>query len=109
MAFGDEFDPLRTYARRGRRPDFVPFLWGPQNERPCDLLLATMEIKAIEGPFYFATIFVPGSVYFVPLNRFDESIAIEKLEAKYPLKKVMQPVLLKRESIRYEVRWGGGS
>ncbi len=109
MAFGDEFDPLRTYARWGTRPDFVPFLWGPQNETPCDLLLATMKIKGIEGAFYFATVSVPGSVYFVPLNRLGEFIAIEKLEARYPLKKIMQPGLLKREPIRYEVRSGGNS
>lgn len=105
LAFAREFTPLRNYARYGTSRRFIPFLWGSQTERPCDLLLATITGRSIAGIFYFATIFVPGSVYFFPLNRIGDDTVIEKLAAKYPLEKIMQPGLIKREPIRYEARW----
>jgi hypothetical protein len=105
LAFAKEFNPLRAYARYGMGLRFIPFLWSSQTERPCDLLLATITGKSLEGTFYFATIFVPGGVYFFPLNRFGESVVFEKLAAKYSLNKVMHPGSIGREPIRYEARW----
>ena len=98
---------MRAYARYGRGLKFVPFLWAYQNERPSDLLLMTVEVNGIERLFYFAAVYVPGSLYIVPLSRFDEPVAMEKLKAKYLVNKVMRPELLRREPIRYEVRMGG--
>jgi hypothetical protein len=107
-AFQDLYDPLREYARYGGGVKFVPFLWSNQEERLCDLLHASVSVKGINQPFDFAVIFVPGSVYFIPLSRFDEPIAMEKLEAKYDLKWILHPQLIERDPFRYEVRRGGG-
>ena len=58
---------MRAYARYGRGLKFVPFLWAYQNERPSDLLLMTVEVNGIERLFYFAAVYVPGSLYIVRL------------------------------------------
>src|ERR1044071_5775873 len=107
-AFSDVYNLLRTYARYGQGLKFVPFLWAQQNETKCDLLHATITVKGILEPFYFVTIFVPGSVYIIPLCRFDEPIAMEKLEAKYNLKWITHPQLIERDPFRYEFHWGSG-
>ena len=80
---------------------FIPFLWHYQNERNADLLLAEMKHRS-NGTYYFATIFVPGSVYFIPLHRFDEAIAFERLAEMYSLNRVRHPVLLKRDPMKIE-------
>ena len=106
-AFEEKYNPLRIYARYGQGLKFVPFLWGEQYERACDLLHATITVKGIDEPFCFATIFVPGSVYLIPFTRFNEPIAMEKLEQRYLLKRFTHPQVIKREPLRYECRWGG--
>lgn len=106
MAFSPEFNLLGRYARYGDGIQFVPFLWAYQNERIADLLLATVNLKKDKDAFYFATIFVPGSVYFVPLNRLNETIAIDKLSEKYSLKKVARPGLMERDAPRFKIRIG---
>jgi len=102
IAFSDEFNQLRNYARYGDKLAFVSFLWQYQNERNADLLLAKMAHKT-KGIFYFATIFVPGCVYFVPLNRFDEIFGLDKLAKIYSLNKISKPEILKREPPRFEI------
>lgn len=102
VAFSDEFNQLRNYARYGEKLTFVPFLWQYQNERNADLLLAKITHKT-KGIFYFATIFVPGCVYFVPLDRFDEIFGLDKLAKIYSLNNISKPEILKRESPRFEI------
>jgi hypothetical protein len=106
MAFAEEFDPIRKYARFGDGMAFVPFLWGEQRERQIDLLLATVSVRSHPGTFYFSTVFVPGSVYFVPLNQISQTVAIDKIASKYALNKVTQPGIIKRDPPRIEVVWG---
>lgn len=103
IAYSPAFDPIRRYARYGDTVPFVPFLWHYQNEKNAELLLAEMTHRS-QGVFFFATIFVPGCVYFVPLSRFEETLAFNKLAELYSLNKVSEPGLLKREPIKFEAR-----
>lgn len=75
MALQPDFDFVRNYARFGSRHDFVPFLWCNQPQQAIDLFVGTFDFKK-HGRFYFVTIFLPGIVYLVPLNRVKEDHAI---------------------------------
>lgn len=106
IAFTEEFNSTRRYARFGDGLSFVPFLWGHQQERQVDVLPATAIVKNCPGIFFFAKIFVPGSIFFVPLNRLDETVALEKVAKRYSLNKVMEVGTLEREPPRIQFVWG---
>lgn len=75
MALRPEFDFVRKYARFGSRADFVPFLWCYQPQQTIDLFIGTFEFKK-DRRSHFGTVFLPGIVYLVPLDRVRESYAI---------------------------------
>jgi hypothetical protein len=79
IALHPDFDFVRNYARFGSRHEFVPFLWCNQPQQTVDLLICTMDSKN-QGRFYFGTVFLPGIVYLVPLNRTEEDYGINTLK-----------------------------
>lgn len=101
IAFNPEFDFVRNYARFECRKDFVPFLWCYQPQQTIDLFVYTIESKN-KGRFLFGTIFLPGIVYLMPLNRHEDDYAIKTVKDSLTfsgnsLNLCMDSCLIKRE------------
>lgn len=103
LAYEGDFDLVRRYARYGGRNNFVPFLWGRQNQRNIELYVCDMTSRK-RGLFCFGVTFLPGSVYFLPLNRADEDYALKALADNYGLKLFDKRCLIKRESPKLRAR-----
>lgn len=78
MALEPAFDFVRKYARFGSKLDFVPFLWCYHPQQSIDLFIGTFDFKK-NGRFHFGTVFLPGIVYLVPLDRVEEEFAVEAI------------------------------
>lgn len=97
VAFEREFDTVRQYARYGIKNIFVPFLWGKQTEINIEIYLCRVDSKK-KGRFYFAITLLPGSVYFIQLNRVDEDDALKIIAEKYKLEIFDKKCFIKREA-----------
>lgn len=102
LAYEREFDFVRKYARYGGRNVFIPFLWGKQTQRNIELYICKADSKR-KGTFYFATTFLPGIVYFIPLNRVDEDYAFKVIAKNYNLNIIDKKCLIKRESPKFKL------
>jgi len=100
IAYSSEFDLIRHYARFGDTIPFIPFMWHYQTEKNVEILLAEINHQS-KDIFYFATIFVSGCVYFIPLHKFNDDFIFNKIANKYSLNKVTDLGLLKREPIEF--------
>lgn len=100
MAFSSEFDSLRQYARYGKSVSFIPYLWSYQKEKELDILVTEIQSNS-EGKLFYATIFVPGSVYFFPCHRFTEMKVFDKVAELLRLNKVLIPEIIKRDPITF--------
>ena len=78
-ALQPDFDFMRNYARFGSRKHFIPFLWCYQPQHTIDLFIGTFDSKK-QGRYYCGIFFLPGIVYLVPLNRTEESYALNMLK-----------------------------
>ncbi len=105
LAFGKDFDHVRRYARYGGKNIFVPFLWGRQFERFIELYLCEADCKE-KGMFYFGTVFLPGVVYYIPLNRIEEKYVFNILAENNPLNVCDKECLIKRDPITYKMEYG---
>lgn len=102
LAYEKEFDFVRQYARYGGKNDFIPFLWGKQTQRNIELYICIVDSKK-KRTFYFATIFLPGIVYFIPLNRVNEDYAFKMIAKNYNLNIIDKKCLIKRESPEFKL------
>lgn len=100
LAFEKDFDYLREYARYGGKNHFIPFLWGRQTQYNIELYICKVESKQ-KGLFYFGTVFLPGIVYFIQLNRIDEDYAFKMLAENNQLNVCDKECLIKREPIKF--------
>lgn len=105
LAYSEEYDTIRRFARFGRGAKFIPFAWRYQNAITADLRLIEMTSQK-DGVFHVALIFVPGIAYFVQLHRHESAKPLDYLVTQMSLNKVGAPGMIPRDPIKFEARLG---
>lgn len=102
LAYEREFDNVRQYARYGGKNVYIPFLWGKQTQRKIEIYICQVDSKK-KGTFYFAIIFLPGIVYFIPLNKEDDDYALKMIANTFNLNIVDKKCVIRRDTPEFKM------